>query len=73
MYSSLSLSLCLSLSIYIHILSEADAVHRREHPGRPAACSADERGLPQLRPISLLTLSLLRLLDSNFPGNPLWR
>ena len=24
-----------------------------------------------LRPISLLTLSLLRLLDSNFPGNPL--
>ena len=25
-----------------------------------------------LRPISLLTLSLLRLLDSNFPGNPLW-
>ena len=25
-----------------------------------------------LRPIPLLTLSLLRLLDSNFPGNPLW-
>ena len=25
-----------------------------------------------LRPISLLTLSLLRLLDSNFPGNSLW-
>ena len=25
-----------------------------------------------LRPISVLTLSLLRLLDSNFPGNPLW-
>ena len=24
------------------------------------------------RPISLLALSLLRLLDSNFPGNPLW-
>ena len=24
------------------------------------------------RPISLLRLSLLRLLDSNFPGNPLW-
>ena len=23
-----------------------------------------------VRPISLLTLSLLRLLDSNFPGNP---
>ena len=25
-----------------------------------------------VRPISLLTLSLLTLLDSNFPGNPLW-
>ena len=25
-----------------------------------------------LRPISLLTLSLLTLLDSSFPGNPLW-
>ena len=25
-----------------------------------------------LRPISLLTLSLLRLLESNFPGNSLW-
>ena len=25
-----------------------------------------------LRPISQLTLSLLRLLDSNFPGTPLW-
>ena len=25
-----------------------------------------------VRPISLLTLSLRRLLDSNFPGNPLW-
>ena len=30
------------------------------------------RGCASLRPISLLTLSLLRLLDSNFPGNPLW-
>ena len=29
-------------------------------------------GQAALRPISLLTLSLLRLLDSNFPGNPLW-
>ena len=26
----------------------------------------------KLHPISLLTLSLLTLLDSNFPGNPLW-
>ena len=25
-----------------------------------------------LRPIPLLTLSLLTLLDSNFPGNSLW-
>ena len=25
-----------------------------------------------VRPISLLTLSLLTLLESNFPGNPLW-
>ena len=27
---------------------------------------------PCIRPISLLTLSLPTLLDSNFPGNPLW-
>ena len=27
---------------------------------------------PRLRPISLLTLSLLTLLESNFPGNSLW-
>ena len=26
----------------------------------------------ELRPISLLRLSLLRFLDSNFPGNSLW-
>ena len=25
-----------------------------------------------IRPISLVILSLLRLLDSNFPANPLW-
>ena len=29
-------------------------------------------GRHEIRPISLLTLSLLRLLGSNFPGNPLW-
>ena len=29
-------------------------------------------GHPCLRPISLLMLPLLTLLDSNFPGNPLW-
>ena len=27
---------------------------------------------PKIRPISLLTLPLLTLLGSNFPGNPLW-
>ena len=26
----------------------------------------------RVRPISLLALSLLRLFDSNLPGNPLW-
>ena len=30
------------------------------------------RSIVDLRPISLLTLSLLTLLDSSFPGNPLW-
>ena len=32
----------------------------------------DTRACRLLRPISLLTLSLLTLLDSNFPVNPLW-
>ena len=32
----------------------------------------DARGLARTRPISLLTLSLLTLLDSNLPRNPLW-
>ena len=31
-----------------------------------------ESGNSELRPISLLTLSLLRLLDSTFPVNSLW-
>ena len=32
----------------------------------------DSKRLERLRPISLLTLSLLTLLDSNVPGNSLW-
>ena len=38
---------------------------------RPAL-SVEQAGMPAARPISLLTLSLLRLLDSTFRGNPLW-
>ena len=40
--------------------------------GLPACRPADTRKSFDTRPISLLTLSLLTLLDSNFPGNPLW-
>ena len=39
---------------------------RSAHPAGPAPARGD------IRPISLLTESLLTLLDSNFPGNPLW-
>ena len=45
----------------------------------PAVWMSSPFGLPRLSrlllmvcPISLLTLSLLTLLDSNFPGDPLW-
>ena len=39
-------------------------------PGRKRRCCGSTHH--PIRPISLLTLSLLTLLDSNFPGNPLW-
>ena len=41
---------------------------RAAEPAEPTRCRAAE----QLRPISLLRISLLRLLDSNFPGNSPW-
>ena len=37
-----------------------------------AATATSAAATAKVRPISLLRLSLLRLLDSNFPGNPLW-
>ena len=46
--------------------------------GSSYQCDAEELFDPRhtlrgsLRPISLLTLPLLALLDSNFPENPLW-
>ena len=38
------------------------------------ACQPAVRASPPacLRPISMLSLSLLRIFDSNFPGNALW-
>ena len=48
--------------IYEHIVR--DIVRCAIHAG-------DFEVLP-IHPISLLTVSLLRLLDSNFPGNSLW-
>ena len=51
----------------------------RNHPqgwqAAPTATRAlDDEGAPKeaLRPISLLRLSLLRFLDSNFPASSLW-
>ena len=61
--------------IYIHGTAQTPAWggqplaqlrERRMRAPRPCA-----RALADVRPISLLRLSLLRLLDSNFPGNPL--
>ena len=37
-----------------------------------AAYGFERQCLGGIPPISILTFSLLTLLDSNFPGNPLW-
>ena len=54
----------ISLSIYIYIYIYILGVRVQA----PLSASGQIR----LRPISLLRLSLLRLPDSNIPGNPLW-
>ena len=41
-------------------------------PAAPTRDKARHRRRPNVRPISLLTLFLLTLLDSNFPGNSFW-
>ena len=63
--------------IYIYVYSLRKASFQFAHYKRSLLyykCARETRKLLNrpLRPISLLTLSLLRLLESNFPGNPLW-
>ena len=53
--------MCMYVYIYIYIYVEQVMTKRLRSKTEAIA-----------RPISLLTLSLLTLLDSNFPGNPLW-
>ena len=62
MYTYITVCIYIYIYTYIHItLSET-----------PICQSLWDWGRGFLRPISLLTLSLLRLLDSNFPGSSLW-
>ena len=44
----------------------------RARRGRSRSARGRPKDAKDVRPISLLTLRLLTLLDSNFPGNPLW-
>ena len=59
----LYLSLSLSLSLYIYIYSELLF---------PVPCFVKDEGAKrQLRPVHLLRVLLLRVLESNFPGDSL--
>ena len=61
--------------IYIERERERDLERERERETRPKfgpEQGGTEAGCRSIRPISLHRLSLLTLLDSNFPGNPLW-
>ena len=55
--------------MYIYIYIERERGQGKGVPKKGRRCGSEGE---RVRPISLLTLSLLRLLDSNFPGNPLW-
>ena len=60
----------LSISQGVSSLGRCTSSELTPHPvSAPRAASSARR---ELRPISLLTLPLLKLLASNFPGNPLW-
>ena len=63
MYTSLSLSLYIYIYIYIYI-----AFCRRSGPGVPTQGG----NAALIRPVHLLRVSLLRVLESNFPGDPLY-
>ena len=85
--TGISISLCLSLSLYIYIYMMSGKHETRigTWPRLSASLNAcfaivslhcfslgsGPSRPPPLRLISVLTLSLLRLLDSSFPGNPL--
>ena len=53
--------------IYIYIFGSRTACSGKMESG-----SGVKKAREEIRPISLLTLSLLTLLDSNFPGTSLW-
>ena len=60
---------CIYIYTYAHVLREA-LQEDIEWSETTTECPKDASSY--LLPISRLTLSLLTLLDSNFPGNPLW-
>ena len=59
---------CVYIYIYIHMYGRAFVAA----PVEPLKSSCLPFDDIMIRPILLLTLRLLRLLDSKFPGNPLW-
>ena len=68
---------CMYVCVYIYIYIYIYMCNRKCRPqpssrwvGPLSRASLPEN--PRVRPIPLLTLSLLTVLDSNFPGTPLW-
>ena len=69
----LVISTSISISISIRLLQDLrDAPREAVRVALLAAIGSARNASGYVRPISLLTLSLLTLLDSNLPGNPLW-
>ena len=78
-YTQICMYISLSLYIYIYIHRESNDNNDNNNTNNitydTIIVIGDARvvaGRWLIRPISLLTLSLLTLLDSNFPGNSLW-
>ena len=66
---------CLSpkcVSVYLRSVYLRSVSISRSGICRSPMCVSPPARTLCLRPISLLTLSILTLLDSSFPGNPLW-
>ena len=71
-YVSLSLNMCIYIYIHTYIHTVGWCRHQRALWGTRLVAPRLDTPRHPIRPVSLLTLSLLRLLDSSFPGSPLW-